>query len=268
MANCETDEERRRTDEIIRPILRGRDIKKYGYHWGNLWLIATFPSRNYDIEAFPAIKKYLLSFAKELLIDNGYQWVAENYLSEYCYKRLEQSGEKIHIDGKLISFSKNERARKKTNNKWFELQDNINYWDLLHQPKIIWGEISDKSKFCIDVNGKYYPEATTFMLSGDNLYFLLAFLNCTVSEYIFSKIGTTTGVGTVRWKKYKIFDLFVPIKLTDFQKDKIICFCKEIVLLRQKSIDASALENQLNQYIYDIYNLTNEEIEFIERLLL
>ena len=39
LANCQTEEEHQRTAELIRPILRGRDIKRYGYDWANLWLI-------------------------------------------------------------------------------------------------------------------------------------------------------------------------------------------------------------------------------------
>ena len=48
--NCQTEDERQRTAELIRPILRGRDIKRYGYDWANLYLIATFPACHYDIE--------------------------------------------------------------------------------------------------------------------------------------------------------------------------------------------------------------------------
>ena len=75
LENCQTEEERSKTAELIRPILRGRDIKRYGYDWNGLYLIATFPSCHYDIEMFPAIKKHLLTFGD---------------------KRLEQTGE-IHI---------------------------------------------------------------------------------------------------------------------------------------------------------------------------
>ena len=53
--NCQSSEERKRTEELIRPILRGRDIKRYGYDWAGLYLIATFPSRHYDIEEYPAV---------------------------------------------------------------------------------------------------------------------------------------------------------------------------------------------------------------------
>ncbi|MEO5097851.1 Eco57I restriction-modification methylase domain-containing protein, partial [Bacteroides thetaiotaomicron] len=56
LANCQTEDERVRTAELIRPILRGRDIKRYEYEWADLWIIATFPSRHYDIESYPAVK--------------------------------------------------------------------------------------------------------------------------------------------------------------------------------------------------------------------
>lgn len=100
LANCQTLEERKKTEELIRPILRGRDIKRYSYEWANLYLIATFPSRHYDIEQYPAVKNYLLSFGME---------------------RLEQTGETHIVNGEII------KARKLTNNKWFETQDSISY---------------------------------------------------------------------------------------------------------------------------------------------
>ena len=101
--NCQTEDERKRTAELIRPILRGRDIKRYGYEWAELWLIATFPSRHYNIDEYPAVKQYLLSFGIE---------------------RLEQTGKTHIVNGEKV------KARKKTHNKWFETQDSISYWDL------------------------------------------------------------------------------------------------------------------------------------------
>ena len=64
LANCKTDEERQRTADLIRPILRGRDIKRYGYDWAGLWLINThngvkgkYPP--IDIRDYPAVKQHL-----------------------------------------------------------------------------------------------------------------------------------------------------------------------------------------------------------------
>lgn len=129
--NCNDEDERSRTDELIRPILRGRDIKRYGYDWAGLYLIATFPSRNYDIEKYPAVKEYLLSYAEPLLRNAGLAWVADSHLADYCKQKLAQTGLPIEIAGKQVKInSKEDKARKKTGNKWFETQDSISYWDV------------------------------------------------------------------------------------------------------------------------------------------
>ena len=183
LSNCQTEDERTRTAELIRPILRGRDIKRYGYNWAGLYLIATFPSRHYDIDKYPAVKNYLLGFGIE---------------------RLEQTGKSHTVNGEKI------KARKKTNNKWFETQDSISYWEDFSKPKIVWGEISDRSKFAYESDGLCVPEATTFLMIGKDLPYLLCMLNSPLAEWFFSKVGTTTGVGTVRWKKYTILELLIP----------------------------------------------------------
>ena len=148
LANCQDAAERERTEQIIRPILRGRDIKRYAYEWAHLYIIATFPAFHLDIEDYPAVKKHLLSFGKE---------------------RLEQTGKEHIVNGARV------KARKKSNNKWFETQDTIGYWDDFAKPKIVWGEISDRTKFAIDANGDFMQEATTFLLTGEHLEFLLAY---------------------------------------------------------------------------------------------
>ena len=237
LANCVDESERQRTDAIIRPILRGRDIKRYGYVFADQYLIATFPAKQYDIDDYPALKDYLLSIGME---------------------RLEQTGEDHIVNGERI------KARKKTNNKWFETQDSISYWDLLSQPKIVWGEISDKTKFCLDSEGKYVPEATTFMLSGDKLTLLLAFLNCSLSEYMFSTIGTTTGVGTVRWKKFKIEQLFVPRDIDEETAKAIEGLCERIISITAQKGSSPEEERILNNLIYQFYGLSDLEIQHIE----
>lgn len=65
---CQNEEERQRTAEIIRPILRGRDIKRYNYEFADQYIIATFPSRQYNIDNYQALRDYLLSFGKERLL--------------------------------------------------------------------------------------------------------------------------------------------------------------------------------------------------------
>lgn len=227
-----------RSAEIIRPILRGRDIKRYGYEWAGLWLIATFPSRQYDIDDYPAVKNFLLTFGVE---------------------RLEQTGKKYVLNGEKVS------ARKKTNNKWFETQDAISYWDDLAKQKIIWGEISDKPKFAIDVNGEFCPEATTFLMTGDHLKYLLCFLNSTFSEYFFAKYGTTTGMGTLRWKKYLIELLPIPRPSAEVENEFNSALDNLLSAIMPEDIENCT--RHINHLVYSTIGLTNQEIETVERIV-
>ena len=233
LANCQSEDERKRTAELIRPILRGRDIKRYGYNWAGLYLIATFPSRHYDIEQYPAVKNYLLSFGIE---------------------RLEQTGKVHNVNGEKV------KSRKKTNNKWFETQDSISYWEDFYKPKIVWGEISDRSKFAYEAYGTLIPEATTFLMAGSDLPYLLCVLNSPLSEWFFSKVGTTTGVGTVRWKKYTIQELLIPSADAQLR----LLFQQIVEKYVRGNITSEQLSKQANKILYEIVGLTDKEIEFVE----
>ena len=168
LSNCQTEEERKRTDELIRPILRGRDIKRYGYEWSELWLIATFPSRHYSIDEYPAVKQYLLSFSIE---------------------RLEQTGKTHIVNGEKV------KARKKTHNKWFETQDSISYWEDFNKQRIVYREIGKEMDACIVppnivINNKLY------MISGEHIEHLLCFFNSKIfNKIVFIKANLTGGKG-------------------------------------------------------------------------
>ena len=214
--------------------MRGRDIKRYGYNWAGLYLIATFPSAHYNIDDYPALKEYLLSFGIE---------------------RLEQTGKKHVVNGQLVT------ARKKTSNNWFETQDSISYMDDFFKPKIVWGEISDKSKFAFDFYGSFIPEATTFYMKGTDIEFLLCALNSSISEWMFSKVGTTTGVGTVRWKKYTIEQLLVGKPSASVMNKYMVSFEK----LKKQQISTEEFEMFCDKFMFELYGLTEEEISFIQK---
>lgn len=256
LSKCQTPEEYQRTEELIRPILRGRDIKRYGYDWADLWLIATFPAKNYDIEQYPAVKNYLLSFAEPMLRELGLDWVANDHLADYCYQKLAQTGQYIEIAGQRIRLgSGDEKARKKTSNKWFETQDSISYWNDFNKPKLIWGEISDRSKFAYDSNGSYVPEATTFLLVGEEVLCLYGFLNSSPAEWYFSKLGPRTGEGTIRWKKYTVEMIFAP-HLSHSQNMEI----ENMLSASNTTINSY----NINSWFYKFYGFTSEEQRYIE----
>ena len=220
LANCQTEDERLRTAELIRPILRGRDIKRYGYDWANLWLIATFPSRHYNIEEFPAVKAHLLSFGKE---------------------RLEQTGKKYIINGEEI------KARKKTSNKWFETQDSISYWDDFFKPKIVWARLMRISKSEIDsfprfskADAGYFVVDSLCFFTGKNIDKLCAYLNSSLATYYYLKNIAILDNGGMQMRQQYIEDIPCP-PIEYIENDRSIynlfCFTKEEVDFIEKFIE-------------------------------
>lgn len=214
--------------DIIKPILRGRDLKKYSYSFSGFYLINTHNG----------LKSKGIN---RIIVDKQYPIV---------YKYLE-------------SFKPDIEIRQDQGDHWSNLR-NCTYFEEFEKPKIIWGEISDEPKFAYDEDG-YFAEATTFIMTGDNLKYLLAILNSKVSEWYFKQIGTTTGMGTNRWKKYKIE--LLPIKTPSKKlKESIEKLVNKIIYLKNidPQSDTRKLENEIDQLIYKLYGLTEDEIKIVE----
>ena len=224
--------------EIIRPILRGRDIKRYGYNWANLYLIATFPSRHYDIEDYPAVKDYLLTFDRQRLLDAHLDEIANSdvLLRDFCRQRLEQYGKDITINGhRVLIDGKAEKSRKKTGNKWFETQDQIGYWEDFSKPKIVWGNLSLKAAFS-KASEAMFINAPCVMITPFSDY-LLNVLNSKLADWYIRQLGVTRNGGYFEYKPMFVEQLPVP---------------KEMIII--------STEND----VYRLYELTSEEIAFIE----
>lgn len=258
LRNCKTEEERKKTEELIRPILRGRDIKRYGYEWAGLYLIATFPARHYDIEKFPAVKQYLLSFAYDYLIENGNKWVAENHLAEYCKKKLAQTGQYVVINGKYITDDKGnkEKGRKKTSNKWFETQDSISYWEDFIQPKIVYPNMTKYMPFCFDDKG-YLTNQKCFIITGERIAFLTAFLNSSIFKYCFRDSFPELQGGTRELSK--IFFDSIPVLKVSIEQERVF----EAAVLDIQSNYTETKARALDRLIFDAYHLNEEDMATI-----
>ena len=229
LANCQSDEERQRTEELIRPILRGRDIKRYGYEWAKLWLIATFPSRHYDIEQYPAVKEYLLSFSIE---------------------RLEQTGIIHEINGKKF------KSRKKTNNKWFETQDSISYWDLFFQPHICWKAVGRNLTFSIVPSGTFLTAPASFISAGSRNDYILAYLCSKVGRYYIYENRENSREEEILLNIQSLIRFPIP----PVSNPKIIENSKVL-----QNHFSQEIQETLDSLIYDSYGFSKEEIEEIER---
>ena len=225
--NCQTEDERKRTAELIRPILRGRDIRRYSYEWAELWLIATFPSRHYNIEDYPAVKQYLLSFGME---------------------RLEQTGKVHNVNGERI------KSRKKTNNKWFETQDSISYWEDFSRPKIIWKRIGSILRFSFDNKGCLGLDSTCFA-TGEHIGYLCCVLNSLMGHYLL-KDAPKTGTGDLLVSVQAIEPARIPYNA---QYDRQLSFLLDIQLINS----SNATEKEINDIVFTMYGLSPNEREYV-----
>ncbi|MFA5649401.1 MAG: N-6 DNA methylase [Bacteroidales bacterium] len=150
--------------EIIKPILQGRDIKPWISIQNNTSLIGTFPALNLDIENYPSIKEYFNNFSKE---------------------RLEQSG--------------NKGSRKKTNNKWFETQDAIGYFQEFSKPKIMYQVFQVKPCFIYDEEGLFCNNSMWIIPTENKA--LLGVLNSKMGWWLITKYCTQIQNGyQLIWK--------------------------------------------------------------------
>ncbi|WP_441696791.1 type IIG restriction enzyme/methyltransferase [Helicobacter pylori] len=237
---CKTQEERKRTETLIKPILRGKDIKRYSYEWAGEWVINThngytsnlkFKIPPIDIEKYPAIKAHL---------DSHYDTIAT---------RSNQGDTPYHLR-------------------------NCAYLEDFEKEKIVYGEIVQEPRFYLDNGecelGYFYAEATSFILTGEHLRYLLGMLHSKLITFAFKTFYAGGGLGEsgYRYKKAFIERLPIPKITPQNQKlaDKITDCAKAILEAKEKDPKANTqkLEKEIDALVYQLYNLTDEEIKIIE----
>lgn len=226
LANCADESERQRTAAIIRPILRGRDIKRYGYEWAGQYIIATFPSRKYNIDDYPTLKEFLLSFGIE---------------------RLEQSGREYIIEGEKV------KARKQTNNKWFETQDSINYWDEFSKPKIVWGNLNTKGSYAMAPANMYINAPACMIVPGSQ--YLLAVLNSKAADFYIRNLGVVRNGGFFEYKPMFVEQIPVPLP----QKE-VVTSIEDV--FKSDTTDETK-DKQLEEIIESLFGFTDQEIVYL-----
>ena len=209
------------------------------------------------VNNYPAVKNYLLSFAKQQLIDAGYSWVANEHLADYCKQKLSQTGKFIEIDGKRITIGNSqEKARKKTSNKWFETQDSISYWDDFNQPKIIYPNMTKYMPFVFDNNG-FLTNQKCFIVTGQYVAFLTAFFNSSLFKYCFRNSFPELLGGTREMSK--IFFDKIPVIVINNQLNEL--FASKIMEIQSNYTREKA--KTIDTMIFDLYELTGKERQAI-----
>ena len=103
-------------------------------------------------------------------------------------------------------------------------------------------------------------EATTFLMVGIHLPYLFCILNSPLSEWFFSKVGTTTGVGTVRWKKFTIQELLIP-RISESEEH---VFSSLVQRLIAGEVSINEFSYEVNSLVYALVGLSSSEINYIQ----
>ena len=171
LANCQNEEERKKTAELIRPILRGRDIKRYGYEWADLWIINTHNGvkgklPRIDVNEYPAIKAHL----------------------DQYWDKISKRADKGETPYNLR---------------------NCAYMEDFNKPKIIWKRIGSILRFSYDVKGHFGLDSTCFA-TGQHMAYLCCILNSLMGHYMF-KDSPKTGTGDLLVSVQAIEPIMIPL---------------------------------------------------------
>jgi len=176
--NCITEEERQKTAEIIRPILRGRDVCRYGYEWANLWIINTHNGIKGDlerirIEDYPAIKQHLDKY-----------W-------DKIEPRADQGDTAYNLR-------------------------NCAYLDEFSKPKIVWGNLNTFGSYAIAPENMFINAPACMIVPGNT--YLLAVLNSKIADYYLRTLGVVRNGGFFEYKPMFVEQIPIPKITTEKAK--------------------------------------------------
>jgi hypothetical protein len=232
LRNCQTDRERNLTAELIRPILRGRDIKRYGYNFANQYLIASHNGYCDDdgnevipinVNDFPAIKAHL---------DEYWDIIS------------------VRTDKGVTPYNLR----------------NCAYMDDFSKQKIVWAEtmrihrdnIKNFPRFSL-CSEPFFTDKTCFIaIAKEHLHYIIAFLNSSVGHYLLKRCVSILDDGGYLLQKIFVESVLIP--KIDATTENIITS----LTITSLNEETSAVRENIDKIIYDILELSGEEICYIE----
>ncbi|MCR4303120.1 MAG: N-6 DNA methylase [Gallionella sp.] len=236
-------------DAIIKPFLVGRDIKRYQTPSTKQYVL--FTRHGIDIKKYPAIECHLLAF-KDGLVPKPKNWKGDTW-----------------------------KGRKPGDYQWYEIQDTVDYYLEFDKPKILWPGISaEVAAFSLDESGSYGNDNTQMIISGER--YLLGILNSRLMRFFLKQVCDRVQGGFYRLKIAYVQQL--PIRAINFsdpsdsaRHDKLDALVEKMLALHQQLATAKtpqdttllqrqidAADKQIDQLVYALYGLTDEEIALVE----
>ena len=221
--------------EVLKPFLRGRDVKRWQVDFAEKYLIIieSFENRTHPwsgqsadkaeeifADTYPAIHAHLQTFRDRLI------------------ERYDQG-------------------------KYFWELRACAYWEAFREPKIVYPDIAQSAEFAFDDSG-YFLGNTLYLLPTEEMW-LLGLLNSKAVFWFYTQTSTQIRGGFVRFIAQYVSQIPVP-NVDPSQKALLENLANEILAAKHTApdVDITALENEIDRVVYSLYNLTCEEIEIVE----
>src|SRR5690554_6098523 len=228
--------------DVIKPLFKGEDIKKYKF--GN--------STKYLINTHNGISKRNI---KPVDVPNDYPLIYEHLLKYYDEN---SEGAIVKPNGQVMCLLN----RSDKGDKWYNLR-NCAFLDLFDENKIIWPLTADKWGFTIDTEGHYLTSGGFFLVSEKMpLKYLLGIMNSSLMNYYFKFIGVMTAEDAYTLKKASIEIL--PIIETSKNSESLVVYLVDSILLAKNyskvifdsipnSHISEAFEEVIDALVFELY---------------
>ena len=223
-----------KSTEIIKPILRGRDIKRYQADWAGLWLIATH--NGYTDEKGNRVPP----------IDINKYKIVKDHLDQY-YPQLVKRQDKGNNPYNLRSCA---------------------YQGEFEKEKVVYPETTQSANFYFDRNTLYIDKTAFMLLSKNiNMKLLCTLLSSKLETYYYKYFlgGTVLGENGYQYNKHSLENLPIP-KIPESEQAPFISLADKILETKKQNpnTDTSDLEKQIDKLVYKLFDLTEDEIKIVE----
>lgn len=236
-----------KSEEIIKPFLRGRDVKRWQATPADLWLIKIESSANVD-----------------------HPWKgADQPWEKFCktYPAIGNYFESLKTikDNKGVTFWKRMTDRDDQGTYFWELRS-CAYWQEFENPKIIYPDIYEHQSFTIDRTGTYMGNTLYFIPTGE--FWMAALLNTDLIEYFYALVSNKARGGYLRAFSDYIQQIPIPpAHPADKARLTELAQACAAATARQDTSTLHTLESEINRIVYRLFDLQPQEIELIESTL-
>jgi len=240
--------------ELIKPLLRGRDIKRYKADFADLYLINTHNGELVEIK-----DQNHVDFEKKRIFRNDFWENVRNLehttrKNQYRINRVDATKYPA-IFAHLQTFENELQKRQDKGEHWTNLRNCVYYQDF-EKEKIAYPDIAQNSSFVLCQKGEYLNNTCYFINS--NSKYLLSVLNSSLILFYYKMIANQLGESGIRFFSQYVEQIPIPDVSEDLEK-VFVELVDKILALKKAGKPTHSLENQIDELVFEAYGLSAAE---------